>query len=287
MISSNILVWNVRGLNNPARRGVVRRVVLLHNPAIICLQESKLSVVDRPTISQIYGPRCTEFLFQPAIGTRGGIIIAWDPEVVDVALIDCQKSFVAVDCCWRLTDSRFRLVTVYGPQSDADKLIFLDDLRLLYSSNLPCIFTGDFNLIAEATDKNNNNLNRRTMAAFRRFINELELREMYLHGRKYTWTNEQQNATKVKLDRVLFNDPWMLAYPCCILAALATDLSDHCPCYFQLMQPFSHRDTSDLIITGLLLGASPRWSSIAGRSPQRVLTLTSGCTANLLEQPGP
>lgn len=76
MISSNILVWNVRGLNNPARRGVVRNVAMLHNPAIICLQESKLAVVDHMIIRQVCGPKCTEFLFEPALGTRGGIIVA-------------------------------------------------------------------------------------------------------------------------------------------------------------------------------------------------------------------
>ena len=225
----SVLCWNVRGLNNPARRGVVRNVVLLHSPTIICLQESKLAVVDSMIISQVCGPKYTEFLFEPALCTRGGLIVAWDPDVVDIYLLAQQKSFIAVDCCWRLTDTKFRLVTVYGPRSDADKLNFLDDLRPLCHSNLPCIFIGDFNLIADASNKNNMNINQRMMAAFRRFINELELRDMYLHGRKYTWTNEQQIATKVKLDRVLYNDPWMTAHPCCLLASLATDMSDHCP----------------------------------------------------------
>jgi hypothetical protein len=39
---------------------------------------------------------------------------------------------------------------------------------------------GDFNLIYQATDKNNLNLNRRLMGKFRRTLDECELIEMTL-----------------------------------------------------------------------------------------------------------
>jgi hypothetical protein len=88
---------------------------------------------------------------------------------------------------------------------------------------------GDFNLILQAADKNTNNYTRRTMTAFRRFTNELELEDLYLHGRRYTWSNEQADAIQVKLDRALMNDGWSSEHPNCILQALSLDLSDHCP----------------------------------------------------------
>ena len=62
---------------------------------------------------------------------------------------------------------------------------------------------GDFNLIYKDDDKNNYNYNRVMMGRFRRFINNLSLKEIPLRGRKYTWSNQQVSPTLVKLDRVL------------------------------------------------------------------------------------
>jgi len=61
----------------------------------------------------------------------------------------------------------------------------------------------DFNLIYRDEDKNNANYNRAMMGRFRRFINDLALKEIPLHGRKYMWSNQQNFLTLVKLDRVL------------------------------------------------------------------------------------
>jgi hypothetical protein len=62
---------------------------------------------------------------------------------------------------------------------------------------------GDFNLILQEADKNNVHINRRNMALFRRTVDRLDLRDMQLHGRLYTWSNERSNPTLIKLDRFL------------------------------------------------------------------------------------
>lgn len=58
--------------------------------------------------------------------------------------------------------------SVYGPTQEGDKIVFLDELRSVRAS---CpgqwVLTGDFNLIVDATGKNNENLNRRMMGRFR------------------------------------------------------------------------------------------------------------------------
>jgi endonuclease/exonuclease/phosphatase family metal-dependent hydrolase len=110
-----------------------------------------------------------------------------------------------------------------------EKLQFLEDLKPCCPATQPTLLVGDFNLILQASDKNTNNYNRRLMAAFRRFTNDNELEDMYMHGRRYTWSNEQADAIKVKLDRALMNEMWSNDHPNCILQALSSDLSDHCP----------------------------------------------------------
>jgi len=41
-------------------------------------------------------------------------------------------------------------------------------------------------MIYQAEDKNNSRLNRRMMSRFRQFINNAELQELYLKGRRFT-----------------------------------------------------------------------------------------------------
>jgi len=68
----NILNWNVRGLNNPARRKVVRDLVSETRATIVTLHETKLDFIDAALVSEILGHRfVNNFVVLPANGTRG------------------------------------------------------------------------------------------------------------------------------------------------------------------------------------------------------------------------
>jgi len=122
------------------------------------------------------------------------------------------------------------LTCVYGPQGNEDKIQFLQELRDIRATcQGPWMIAGDFNLIYKDEDKNNVNYNRAMMGRFRRFINDLALKEIPLHGRKYTWSNQQDSPTLVKLDRVLCSVDWEDKFPNCLLQSLASEDSDHCP----------------------------------------------------------
>jgi hypothetical protein len=74
-------------------------------------------------------------------------------------------------------DVSWWLTAVYGPTIDAQKPDFLDEMCALRGA-LAGLWSiaDDFNMIADARDKNNANLNRRGMARFRALLNELELK---------------------------------------------------------------------------------------------------------------
>uniref|UniRef100_A0A452Z0G7 Endonuclease/exonuclease/phosphatase domain-containing protein n=1 Tax=Aegilops tauschii subsp. strangulata TaxID=200361 RepID=A0A452Z0G7_AEGTS len=73
------------------------------------------------------------------------------------------------------------------------------------------------------------NLNHRMMGRFRRVLNDLALKEVYLSGRRYTWSNEQSPPTLVHLDRVLCTTDWEELHSACLLRCLASVVSDHSP----------------------------------------------------------
>jgi hypothetical protein len=90
------------------------------------------------------------------------------------------------------SDSSFLLTTCYGPADDGRKEDFLDEMRLIKPLNeIAWMMLGDFNLIYQASDKNNLNLNRRLMGKFRRALDDCELIETALQNRRYTWSNER------------------------------------------------------------------------------------------------
>ena len=106
-------------------------------------------------------------------------------------------------------DETWWLTCVYGPQTDPEKIFFQDELREVRAA---CSGTwsvwGDFNLIYQAEDKNNHRLNRRMMCRFRQFLNDVELQELYLKGRLYTWSIERDYPMLERLDRVFFSEDW-------------------------------------------------------------------------------
>jgi hypothetical protein len=104
----------------------------------------------------------------------------------------------------RVDGIKCQITVIYSPQGDTTKLQFLQELK-----NIPLpehnrwLILGGTNLIYQAEDKNNSNLNRRLMGVFRATINHLRLKEIKLNGRRFTWSNQRDNPTLTRIDRLL------------------------------------------------------------------------------------
>ena len=229
MDSLNFLIWNARGLNDRARRDSVRKVVDTCKPTVVCIQETKLAVITTSVVLSCLGRDFQEFVYLAAQGTRGGILVAWRQGVLTSDQHRVLHHSVSVR--FKIQDEPdWWFTCVYGPHQDAEKVGFLEELREVRSHCLgPWVIGGDFNMIYSAEDKNNENLNRAMMGHFRRFVNDHELKAIPLLGRRYTWSNEREAPTLVKLDRVLCTAAWEGLFPDCILQSQATEISDHCP----------------------------------------------------------
>ena len=98
----------------------------------------------------------------------------------------------------------------------------------------PWLLIGDFNLILHAQDKNNSLIDRRMMRRFKSFVDDNALKELFLHGRNYTWSNERENPMMTKINRAFVSIDRELDHPDCLLQALSTAISDHCPLHLAL-----------------------------------------------------
>ena len=88
---------------------------------------------------------------------------------------------------------------------------------------------GDFNMIHTPEEKNNNNFNPRWSFMFNAIIESLNLKEIKLTGRHYTWASRRETLTFEKLDRVLASVTWEQKFPLATVQALTRTGSDHTP----------------------------------------------------------
>jgi len=100
---------------------------------------------------------------------------------------------------------------------------------------LPIVIGGDFNIIRRLDEKNNDNYNDRWPYMFNAVIDTLNLREIEMSGRKFTWANHLQNQTFEKLDRILVCTDFESKYPHTTVHALSREISDHTLFFAQII----------------------------------------------------
>lgn len=83
-INLRIINWNVRGLNSLAHRETVLQLLKDSGPNLVCLQETKLQHINSSLALEFLGQRLNHLFYLPADGTRGGIALAWDDDLIAV-----------------------------------------------------------------------------------------------------------------------------------------------------------------------------------------------------------
>jgi exonuclease III len=101
------------------------------------------------------------------------------------------------------------LIPVYGAAQESNKADFLAEMvRTCENEQLPLLIGGDFNIIRRHDEKKNNNFNPRWHFIFNAIIESLDLKEIALTGRQFTWANRREVPTYEKLDRILASVEW-------------------------------------------------------------------------------
>ncbi|CAD6342401.1 unnamed protein product [Miscanthus lutarioriparius] len=142
--------------------------------------ETKLQNVDAAVVKRTVGAKFTDnFIVLPAAQTRGGVLLAANEDYSQLSDVHLSTHAVTATCTMKADGIKWQIIVVYGPQGDAEKLQFLQELKSIpRPAHGRWLILGDFNLIYQVEDKNNVNLNRRLMGAFKAVIDELNLKEI-------------------------------------------------------------------------------------------------------------
>jgi hypothetical protein len=123
------------------------------------------------------------------------------------------------------------MTNIYGPCSSERKNVFID-----WFSNIDMpddsdwLILGDFNFIRRPTDRNKQGGDINEMLAFNDSISKLGLIELPLNGRKFTWSNMQQDPLLETLDCFFTSSSWTINYPATVVYPLVKPILDHVPC---------------------------------------------------------
>ena len=115
MNPSNILCWNVRGLNSRARQDSVRTLINSMKVDVVCLQETKMSEISHGSILTSLGSDFSYFVDLPSVGASGGILVAWRHALGPATATRVDNFSVSVQFC-PTNDSRGGSLVFMGPK---------------------------------------------------------------------------------------------------------------------------------------------------------------------------
>lgn len=232
-----ILSWNVRGLGNPRAMRSVCLAMRQHNPQILFLCETKLTVAEADKLK--FRLKMDNAVCVPCQGRKGGLIILWKDEVA-LSLKSFSKHHINMEvmeggrCAWKLTDF------LGGCTSESRKEGWDTLVALAERPSLPWLVFGDFNEVLDENEHlSNHQRSQSQIQDFRDTVNTCELKDLGYSSYKYTWCNRRhlEQNIKVRLDRAIGNEQWSNLFPEYRVTNLPFGSSDHCP----ILVDLSHR----------------------------------------------
>jgi hypothetical protein len=130
------------------------------------------------------------------------------------------------------------------PQENLDKCLFLRELSAIKDvGTLAWLVLGHFNLIYADQDKSNGRVDMRMMTHFHRALNHVEVREIPLVGKCFTWSNDHNSPTMSRIDHAFCTTQCESCHLDPIMHPLSSSVSDHCPSLLHPQEQVKHPHT--------------------------------------------
>lgn len=222
--------WNCDGFRDPLKHRFISELTKEQNLSFIAISETIKRSFTESFLRNLCGGRNFIWHTKEPSGHSGGILMGIDMDIYDIGAIDEGDFYVKFILCNKNDCFKWALTVVYGPAQNDRKDAFLTELvQLVSRETLPIVIGGDFNILRCPKDKNKDNFQSRWPFMFNAVIDSLNLKEIEMSGRQFTWANRLPNPTYEKLDRVLVATEWDNKYPLSTVVALNRDISDHTP----------------------------------------------------------
>lgn len=137
----------------------------------------------------------------PSVGASGGILVAWKSDAFWGVRVFDNRFALSMEFTSKLDNETWMLTTVYAPCTPDGKREFLNWFKNIeMPSDIDWLVVGDFNLMRKPEDRNREGADLNEIFLFNEAINKLDMIELPLHGRQFTWTNKQFPPLLERLD---------------------------------------------------------------------------------------
>lgn len=221
-----VLSWNIRGLGARVKRSSLRKIIHIHDPSFIAIQESKLETCSSKLIRSFWRLDNIDWALCPSQGNSGGIISLWSKSFFSMSSTLSSRHWLATQGVILSCQLECIIINIYNPCSvEARAVVWSEIAEFEKEKNIPLLLLGDFNEVLSPNDRGSLLSSQSGMQDFHSFVQQLQLTEIPSSG-KYTWF---RGNSKSKLDRVFVNPEWIIHFPKLILSLLNRGISDHCP----------------------------------------------------------
>ncbi|XP_021717262.1 uncharacterized protein LOC110685110 [Chenopodium quinoa] len=226
-----VLSWNIRGLNDPGKVAVLKRLLSKQNYNVVCILETKVKEHISKSIQKKFGASWA-WHCNYASSYRGRIWVGWKTDYLNLDILASTEQFVHCLLCSKDLQVQILVTFVYGLHSIQKRKQLWSGLKGLPTAIIPWLCIGDFNSILSAGDR----LNGATVSDyetryFMQCIDDLALVEIKSKGAPYFWCNKAHTGprTFTRIDRGLVNQEWLNLYGHVEAIFLPPSLTDHSP----------------------------------------------------------
>ncbi|OAY70197.1 hypothetical protein ACMD2_24755 [Ananas comosus] len=162
------------------------------------------------------------------VGASGGIVTCWNSRDFSCTEVVVGKYSLTVRLEHFANKCSFFLTNVYGPPAWEGKTDLCNELSALKSvCNGRWILCGDFNLTKDQNERRGRSWSTRLTTMFTDLLNSLELIDIPLGNKSFTWSNMQLCPTLAKLDQFIVSTEWDHSFPLSKEIALPRITSNH------------------------------------------------------------
>ena len=165
--------------------------------------------------------------FVEAINMDGGLLCVWDLEVLQENQVLNGDRWICIKGVLKETSLVCTIGFVYGTYNSSEKKrLWAKLIEARNNSAAPLLIMGDFNKVLKLEDRSSGSVLTRNMVDFGEQVNYMNLIDLLILGRKYTWRKENSCS---RVHKVFVKPQWNESYPSIKLKGMKCSRIDHFP----------------------------------------------------------
>ena len=168
---------------------------------MLFLQETKRRIMEDHFLKSIWPYEEMEYMVVDSVGSAGGLLSIWRPQIFELKCCCSGKNFIILS---GTSSPSFQcsLVNIYAPNDILGRRQFWKALvGIHHHFPNPWCVGGEFNEIRFMGERKGCLSRDRGMKDFNELVEKLELTDMPLLGRQYTWCNAMDWNRWSRIDR--------------------------------------------------------------------------------------